>query len=164
MISKEEITFKGKTRQLGSWLEIKVTKPKLKIVEKFDRATKKSKNCRNCWSSNGDGECVRSGNMVWSIITNKDIETICKHTCNYIFWVQTRSSDNVMIDKRINIVRDMINIFHHCSWAVDDEKFIPQQLLSPPSQLMNIAIVFQNLLNNIEIKYTVKQCPPKLFA
>ena len=65
-----------------------------------------------------------------------------------------------MIDKRINIARDIINIFHHCSWAVDDEKFIPQQLLSPPFQLMNTPIVFQNFLNNIEIKYTVKQCPP----
>ena len=58
--------------------------------------------------------------------------TICKRMGNYILWVQTIISDNLLINKRIIIPRDIINIFHYCSWAVDEDKYASQQFLNPP--------------------------------
>ena len=96
MISEVWATEKDEIRQTGSGWETRDREPKLKqyiIWSKYE----KDRNGKNRWSSNGDGDCIRSGNTVWIVSTDTDIETVYIRICNYILWMQTRSSDNILI-------------------------------------------------------------------
>ena len=74
-----------------------------------------SRNRRSWWCGNGDIECIRSGNMTWIIVMNKNIETIYKWTYSDILFVWTRSDDSVLVDEMIDIARETVNILNNRS-------------------------------------------------
>ena len=129
------------------WIGIENNSNKIesKNGREVDWGTIESRNGRNWWRSNGDGKCIRRGNMewvMWVITTDKDIETISKGACDYVLWIQTRRSDEILRNKMIYIAIDTINIFLLCGWAIDDYTFIYQQFSTPPLQLVTTAIIF----------------------
>ena len=122
-----------------------------KNSREFNRCMIESRDRRVCGDSNGDRKCIGSGNMAWVITAMKNVVTIYKWTFSYILYILTRNGNNVPMNERIYIPRNIVKILHHRSQTMDYNEFVRLEFLTPPFYLMNTAIVLTNLFNRITI-------------
>ena len=87
-----------------------------------------------------------------------------KWTLSYIFDMQTNSSHVALANKGINTARNSIKILHHISYTMNDNEFVTQNFLSPSFKLMDTAIIFRGIFDDITVAQLVKQCFPFIFT
>ena len=98
--------------------------------------------------------------MRWVSVPSKKIKTICKRTFTNIFAMYMNSSNVILVDKRVNIAIDTIDILHHSNYTMNDDEFVSDKFLGPPFKLVNTTIIFNNLFDGVTIAHPVKQCNP----
>jgi hypothetical protein len=75
-----------------------------------------------------------------------------------------RSAEDVLADKRLVHSGERVNIAHHTRGAVDNGEMVAEKCLGPAADLVDLAIVFEDLFHCATVTVPIKVRAPKAFA
>jgi hypothetical protein len=73
-------------------------------------------------------------------------------------------AEDILEDKRLVHASEGVHVAHHTGGAVDNGEMVTEKFLGPATDLVDLAVVFENLLHCAAITEPIKVGAPKVFA